>query len=293
METVFRQHATRLGATGGLLAVAVVLISPGTASAEPTESAAGTHTADNTADSPVVVGSCEATLRDSDGAPLTVDAGALLGQPGVLDVGLGKDSGSLLSLPVKEALGDLGISEAELLVSTAGELCDTGKVTVNELTGTLRQALPEGEPGEPDPGDPGEPTDPGDPAPVPEPAPAPAPEAPNNPTDELAADASPGATNFLQAGYVPGAGQAGFFTAPEQTVVPPAAAVPPAAPPEGAGPGNADTGRTQALATPDAAVTAAMSDHDTPGRLPVLLAVTALVVVTGALAHVWLRRGTA
>lgn len=35
-----------------------------------------------------------------------------------------------------------------------------------------------------------------------------------------------------------------------------------------------------------------MSDREAPGRLPVLLAVLALVLVTGALTRVWLRRET-
>lgn len=278
METASRQYAARLGATTGLLAAAVVLASPGTAIAEGT---------DDTADSPVVVGSCDATLRDADGTPLILDAGALLGQPGVLDIGLSQDSDTLLSLPVKQALADLGISKAELVISTAGEICDTGKATVNELAGTLLQALPGDEPAAP------EPTEPGDPPPSPSPSPEPAPEAPENGPGELAPETGPDTTNFLHTGYTPDLGQADLFSASEATIGPPAAAVPPQAPPEGAGPGNADAARTPALTTPDAGIQAAMADHETPGRLPVLLAVTALVVVTGALARVWLRRGTA
>lgn len=193
METAFRQHTARLGGTAGVLAAAALLISPGTAAA------------DDTDDAPVVVGSCATTLRDADGTPLTVDAGALLGGPGVLDIGLGKDSDALLSLPVQQTLDRLGVTEAELVVNTAGEICDTAKTTVNGLTASLRQALPAEQPTEPT-----EPTpeEPADPAPAPEPAPAPAPEPQQPPAGGSEPDLAPAPIGLLHAGYFPNAGQA-------------------------------------------------------------------------------------
>ncbi|EHR53854.1 hypothetical protein SacmaDRAFT_5740 [Saccharomonospora marina XMU15] len=281
METAFRQHTARLGGTAVVMAAAALLVSPGTAAADDTE------------DGPVVVGSCATALRDAEGTPLTFDAGALLGRPGVVDVGLGKDSDALLSLPLRQTLDRLGVTEAELVVSMAGEICETAKTTVNGLTASLRQALPAERPTEPTtpPAEPAEP--PTEPAPA-EPAdPAPAPEPPRAPAAGPEPDLAPAPIAFVHAGHFTDAGQTGPRSSVDSAALPPAAAVPPPAPPEGAGPGNAGgQERTPTLTTPDAEIRTAMSDRETPGRLPVLLAVLALVVVTGALTRVWLRRET-
>ncbi|MFF5985800.1 hypothetical protein [Prauserella flavalba] len=288
MGSGFQRHVVRLGTVGVTLTTSALLLLPGTASAEAEEGA-------------VVVGECDATLKGEDGKPLTVDLGAAVNQPGLLDLGLGSESGALLSLPVKEALDGLGVSDADLVVNPLGQVCDTTQTTVNALTAPVQDVLPNPAPGEPSPEDPEDPEQPGPGEPDPgEPAPGdPGQPAPGEPGGGDGGENGPGGATGSDGG-------SGTFTpSPGYTVpingfvplgpieVPPMPSIPPLAPPLAPG-AQPDGGNVPDVAnTRDSGTAHALPAPDSPERLPLLLAVVALVLVIAGLARSWLRRKAA
>lgn len=113
---------------------------------------------------PAVLGDCDATLAGADGEAITVDAGAVLDQAGTLDVGLGStaQSGSLITLPVEDAVELLGADDAGALTEVAADGCETVKLALNSTAISTQSLLPGGDepnqPGEntPEPGNPGD-----------------------------------------------------------------------------------------------------------------------------------------
>ncbi|MBK1784624.1 hypothetical protein [Prauserella cavernicola] len=284
MGSGFRRHVARLGTVGITLTTSALLLLPSTAFAE----------------GEVVVGECDATLKGEDGKPLTVDLGAAVNQPGLLDLGLGSDSGALLSLPVKEALDGLGLSSADVLVNPLGEVCDVTQDTVNTLAAPVQEVLPNPQeeapeaPEAPAPDDPapGEP-EPGEPEPE-QPAPG-NPDAPGAPGSD--GDSGPGGATGSDGG------DGAFLPSPGETVaiegfaplgpisIPPIAELPPMAPPIAPGAGQPDAGKVpDVTAMRDSGTVEALPAPDSPDRLPLLLAVVALVLVIAGLARTWLRR---
>ncbi|MEU3272239.1 hypothetical protein ABZ639_15460 [Saccharomonospora sp. NPDC006951] len=279
MGSGFRPHCKRFGTTGVLVAVSalsVQLLAPGVASAA----------------EPVVVGSCSQTLKGDDGKPLTLDIGSAFNAPNLLDVGLSGDSDALLSLPVKETLRGLGVSETGLVVDTAGRLCDTVADTVNRAAAPVQRAVPDPNPVVPAPPDIPSPEEP----PEEEPPPAPEEPAPGAPGEEPAPPPPPVPPSTLPVpserfeGIIP----IGDFSTLGPISVPPAVSIPPFTPPA-----VPDLDRPDADRTPDTVkngneaenpgTARALSVPDAPERLPMLLAVLALVLVVTALARRWVR----
>ncbi|ASR38768.1 hypothetical protein BAY61_31450 [Prauserella marina] len=280
MGSGFRPHGRRFGTAGVLVAVSalsVQLLAPGVASAA----------------EPVVVGSCSRTLNGDDGKPLTLDIGSAVNAPGLLDVGLGADSGALLSLPVKETLKGLGISETGPVVDTAGRLCDTVTDLANRAAAPVQRAIPEPNPVVPPRPEKPAPEEPPSEEPPPEPE-EPAPGAPGQepapPPPEVPPSTLPVPSERF-AGIVP----IGDFSTLGPISVPPAVSIPPFTPPA-----VPDLGGPDANRAPDTVkhgnnpgTARALSLPDAPDRLPMLLAVLALVLVVAALARTWVRRRSA
>lgn len=134
----------------------------------------------------VVANSCAATVEGQRGEPLTVDAGALLQEPGVVTVGLGTASDGtdgaaqpLATVPVSDTLNGLGVSRTPVLSDAAGSLCDGAKTTLNAVGDTVQTTLP---------GDDATET-PSEDAPPAEDTPPP--DSPNRPGQEPGTDSSP------------------------------------------------------------------------------------------------------
>lgn len=253
---------------GFVFATVAVVGMPGAASAEETH---GT-----------VSGDCAATLTgaaDHNGDPLTVDAGAPLGQDGLLDVGLGSaakgtgDAGAtLVSLPVADTIDQLGASDIPAVAATATDGCETVQRTVNTLGATTRRLLPAAVAADSGLGSP-------------EPAPSDA-DPDDAGTDD--ADNAPGVTD-AEEGFVTGTsedrGDVSLVTAAPVAAAPSASeplsflqvpAMPPApeAPDlnpdrDGPRPGDRHTGRIDALPASDQA----------NSKIPFILAVALLAVV--------------
>ncbi|MEU6644943.1 hypothetical protein ABZ863_20605 [Saccharomonospora sp. NPDC046836] len=267
MGTGAQRYIARLGVAGIALTATALLALPGTATA-----------------APVVAGSCDATLEGADGAPLTLDLGAALNAPGVLGVGLGSGSDAALSLPVKDLLDGLGVSRAEPVAATLGEVCATGQNAVNALTAPVQGVLPE----PPSPADPAppseEPESPGQPAPV-----APAPEDPA-PVTPGAGGTGVGSTALP----VPPAGTNGDVpiqsaTTGEDDAAAAVAAIQPVAPRVAPDLSQPDAARAPEVTARESGTAQALPTAGTPDRLPMLLAVAALVLVAAALVRTWIR----
>ncbi|WP_026455427.1 hypothetical protein, partial [Saccharomonospora iraqiensis] len=147
MENGSRHELTRdfrrLGTTGAALAV-LVLGWPGTAAAATGPVVSG----------PVVSGDCPATVSGEDGSPLTVDVGALLNADGTLALGLGTRSEAPVSLPVADAVSELGLDDLGVASDAVEDLCGTGQDTVNAVTEPVQEALPGHQPENPETEDP-------------------------------------------------------------------------------------------------------------------------------------------
>lgn len=234
---------------------------------------------------PVVDGSCDATVHGgTERKPLRVDAGALLNQPDVLDVGLGAESDALVALPVKETVDGLGVSEVEPVSEPVAGVCDGAQGMVNTLAAPVQNLVPGREDPAPPPPESGGPG-PGDPAPEPGPEPGgPGPDVPILPgggggpatpdIDDLLGDLDPLALGSP-------------FEALGPLTVPPAAEIPAAPAPERAPDlGQPDAGEQQRDQPGQAQAVPAANE---PDRLPLLLAVIALVLVVAALARTWMR----
>lgn len=122
---------------------------------------------------PTVAGSCDATLTSADGDPITVDAGAAAGEPGVLDIGLssaskgtgGADDPTVVNVPVEDALELVGAKDAPVVSEAAADGCDTVALTLNSTSATTQSILPgraTQQPGTQPGTDPSEPGDNGD-----------------------------------------------------------------------------------------------------------------------------------
>lgn len=128
------------------------------------------------ADTAAVAGDCAATLAAEEGTDLTVDPGALVRAPGVLDLGLGSTAAgaggtedpTVVSIPLADAAGALG---AEAVSDATEPVCDAVQDTAGEVQRTTQRALAVVAPAErPDPrphpaGDTDAPGDPAPPAP--------------------------------------------------------------------------------------------------------------------------------
>ncbi|RZQ65063.1 hypothetical protein [Amycolatopsis suaedae] len=261
-----------IGRAGGIAIatlVAAALALPGTASAD-----VGVD--------PMIVDSCDATLKGKNGKPLTIDLGAPVDAPGLLTVGLGSkskgtngNSKPLLSLPVKEALDGLGISKNRLVADTAGRLCDTTKSAGNEVSGLTQSVLPTDDivdtkpPAQERPEPPNKPNDP-----KPQPTP------PSN---------GPGGIN-------PGGGSGGgSAVSPIQSNLQPlgplGAVIGPVLPPGAAPPMAPDLGGAPPQVLAENSGTAeSLPASSPPERLPLLLAVLALAIVAALLARAWRKK---
>lgn len=152
------------GLAGFVLAVMAAVAVPGVANAEdslintplidlrldgPAEAAStDAERADAKAETlPTVTGDCDATLAGADGAPITVDAGAPLGQVGDLDLGLssasqgtgGAGDAPALTIPVSDALESVGADDVPVVSDAAAQGCDVVRVALNS-TGRATQA---------------------------------------------------------------------------------------------------------------------------------------------------------
>ncbi|AXB46304.1 hypothetical protein [Amycolatopsis albispora] len=271
------RNVNRIGAVGFMVAVSAALTLPGTANA-----AEGVD--------PVIVGECDATLKGENGKPLTVDLGAAANAPGLLDLGLSSKSPGgngkakpLLSLPVKEALDGLGISKTGLVVDTAGTICDTAQTTTNAVGATTQGLLG---------GDGAEQPPPDDNNPGPKPPPAPNP--PEEDDDDPAEDA-PIQTNPGTGGGSANSGVDSSFLPLGQALIGPAAMIGPVLPPGVAPPAAPNLGEQlppQVLAE-NSGTAEALPGATPPQRVPLLIAVLAVVVVAALLARTWLRRRAA
>ncbi|WP_216212118.1 hypothetical protein [Amycolatopsis aidingensis] len=259
----------RIGTAGALAAVIAALTCTGTAQAEPDTGTAAR----------VVDGDCAATLRQAAGDPLTVDPGAVLDRPGRLTLGLGstaKGTGEqrrpTLSLPVADLMGALGTARVPVVTEAGTVVCHTAQDTVNGLVAALH-GRPPGE-------------DPPAPPPAPQPPPpddrAPAPPDGSGEHDQ----AAPGGTGTAAgAGIGSGLGEP---LPPRNGLAGPGAIIPPVNPrpapeagpvPQGPAVDRGDSGTAQAL-----------PESTPPERLPLLLAVLALAVVSTLLMRSWMRR---
>ena len=269
------RNANRIGAVGFMVAMSAALTLPGTANA-----AEGVD--------PVIVGECDATLKGANGKPLTVDLGAAANAPGLLDLGLsskspggnGKDK-PLLSLPVKEALDGLGISKTGLVVDTAGTICDTAQTTANTVGETTQTLLGADET------EPGTPPDDGGPDPQPEPP------TEDEPPAEGPVETTPGGGDAT--GGDASSGIDSSFLPLGQALIGPAAMIGPVIPPGVTPPAAPNLGEQlppQVLAE-NSGTAEALPGATPPQRVPLLIAVLAVVVVAALLARTWLRRRAA
>ncbi|WP_026360544.1 hypothetical protein [Amycolatopsis nigrescens] len=250
---------------------------------------------------PALHGDCAATLHDKDGKPLTLDAGALLGQPGQLDVGLGSESAGggedgkpLLSLPVSDTVDALGVNKVPVVNDATTGVCEVAKPTVNGLSDGLQNLTPDDnqpappgdEPKPPTPPTPTPPPDNGTPIPPGENPPG---EIPPGGDDSLGpvVGGTDGSVEPIIASFpFPGAAIAPLPPLPPAVVAP--GVVPPAVAPGVGVPEQPptviaqDSGSAEALPAP-------MNAQD---RLPLLLAVLALAIVAAALVRSWMRGRT-
>lgn len=98
---------------------------------------------------PTAAGSCAATMATADTDDLTVDAGAPLGTPGVLDIGLGSsaqgtggaDDQTLVSLPVGDTVDALGVAEVSAVAEPLTEGCESVKATLNSVGEQAQKVL--------------------------------------------------------------------------------------------------------------------------------------------------------
>lgn len=282
MENGSRHELTRdfrrLGTTGAALAV-LVLGWPGTAAAVTGPVVSG----------PVVSGDCPATVSGEDGAPLTVDGGALLNADGTLAVGLGSRSEAPLALPVADAVSELGLDDLGVASDAVEDLCGTGQATVNAVTEPVQEALPGHQPENPGTDDP--PPDESDEDRANSPGGTNPPTDDENPAggtgDRDGADDGGATTGTPQGAgalvLADGWGGATEWDMPEppdapgtgrDVAVPPPAAVPP----DDAGQGHA-TDRASAA-----------DEADALDRLPLLVAVAAVAFVGTTLVQTWVRR---
>lgn len=270
------KNVNRIGAVGFMVAMSAALTLPGTANA-----AEGVD--------PVIVGECDATLKGENGKPLTLDLGAAANAPGLLDLGLSSKSPGgngkakpLLSLPVKEALDGLGISKTGLVVDTAGTICDTAQTTANTV-GEATQGLLGGDATEP-PDD----NNPGPKPPTPEP-----PTEDNPPSDDAPVETDPGGGDGT--GGDASSGIDSSFLPLGQALIGPAAMIGPVIPPGVTPPAAPNLGEQlppQVLAE-NSGTAEALPGATPPQRVPLLIAVLAVVVVAALLARTWLRRRAA
>ncbi|WP_158879573.1 hypothetical protein [Amycolatopsis anabasis] len=268
--------ARRVSTLGFAVAASAALVLPGTASAAP-------------GPDPLLHGDCHATLKDKDGRPVTVDVGALVDKPGLLDLGLGsestgagKDGKPLLSLPVSDLVHGLGLSNVPVVNEAATVVCDTAKTAGNGVAGALESALP-GDDNEPAPPD----HKPGPGKPIP---PTPGKPTPPNPGKPGGDQVSPVVSNpfnpdvFAPVSAFPRVGTAISATLPLTApgIIPPVA---PGLSPETPPPPN--------VVAQNSGTAEALPAANPPARLPLLLAVLALALVAAALVRSWMRRKAA
>ncbi|TQJ03802.1 hypothetical protein [Amycolatopsis cihanbeyliensis] len=273
-----RASIRRIGTAGALAALTAAFACTGTAQAE----RGGEDTAAR-----VVDGDCAATLHRGAGDPLTVDAGAVLDRPGVLTFGLGsaaKGTGEqarpTLSLPVADLVDGLGGHRVPVLNEAGTVVCRTAQDTTNGLVAALH--------GTPSPGDepPGrQPSPPGgDPAP------------PDDPGDDQRGQdrnrpGGPGSAGGT--GIGPGIGPAsGDPRTPSNGLAGPGAIIPPVDPQPAPGarvPEADPVPQPPAVDRGDSGTARALPESTPPERLPLLLAVLALAVVTTLLMRSWTR----
>lgn len=246
----------------------------------------------------VIQGECDATLTGDDGEPLIVDPGAALGAEGL--AGIGTSSGSeptLVSLPLTEALAGLNLGEDGLVVDSLGQVCDTAQGTVNTLGATTNQAV-DGltdaiTPDEPAPEEPGEPEQPGDPQPDPQPEPAPNPERPApGDGDQNGGDASPAP----DAPALPPADQDVPAEPLSPVAMPPAADITVPKAPVGPGMDVPDGGSRpgeQENTTRKSGTARALPQAAETDRTPLVLSVSALLLVVAGLSRAWIARKNA
>lgn len=116
-------------------------------------------------------GNCAATVATADTDDLTVDAGAPLGTPGVVDIGLGSSSEgtggavdeTLVSLPVGDTVDALGVADVSAVSEPLTEGCESVKTTLNSVGEQAQKLLRVSKPAavEPAPSD-DEPSSPSD-----------------------------------------------------------------------------------------------------------------------------------
>lgn len=244
---------------------------------------------------PVIAGDCDATVAAEDGEALTVDAGAVVGREGVVDIGLGSTSAGtggedgekaepLVAVPVADVVEvadgavldtvEKTVSDTDEPVSdTAVAGCETVTKTVNQVGETAQRAVsvqalsagPLAPKPEPEP----------EPEPAPEPEPEPEPVEANEDAeaaDQLAVEAQP---------------VLGPVVAPQATpLVLPPLEVPdlstkrqPSGPDmtEGREPAEKNSGRAHALPKSDERAT----------RVPFVVAVIALAAVAAVMVRRW------
>lgn len=285
------------GLAGFVLAVMAAVAVPGVANAEDSlintplidlrldGTATDAERADAKAETlPTVTGDCDATLAGADGAPITVDAGAPLGQAGDLDLGLssasqgtgGAGDTPALTIPVSDALESVGADDVPVVSDTAAQGCDVVRVALNS-TGRATQAalLTGGSAGEHPGTDPEEPSE--DPA--------------EPPAGESPGDSPQSSDGFTQEPSVPG-----FSTIGNALPVTPAlpdlqlGGIPsmrelPSAPKLGHDARAArDAQRNSGLAV------SLPASKSSSNRLPYTLAVVALAVVAAAFIRRWVIR---
>lgn len=245
----------------------------------------------------VVDGECDSTLKGDGGEPLTVDVGAAVGAEGLAGIGTGSEAeDTLVSLPLKETLANLGVSETGLVVDSLGQVCDTTQRTVNTLGATthgLTEGVTDGlTPEEPAPEEPGDPEQPGDPQP--EPQPEPEPERPGSDPGEDAggADVPPAP----DAPALPPADQ-GVLAQPLSPVeLPPSADITVPKAPVGPGmdvPNRGSEPGAQENTTRKSGTARALPQASETDRLPLALSVGALLLVVAGLSRAWVARKNA
>lgn len=293
MGSALKQHGKRVGATGVVLAttVAATFAFP--------SAAAGVE------EVRLIKGECEHTLKDASGQPLTVNLGLLgnisTGAVGSLLGGLGIDQDNVVvdSLgqicdtavqPVKSATNNVSTNVAGFVEdpvgSTAGAIEDPAG-TVNDITDDVLPGDSGGGPGDGD----GSGEDPGGNTPPPGGGDGSGDAAPGAGSGDDTIGGGGGALPPVQAGQ-PVSVAAVAPLAP--ITVPPAAAIPQVAPPQAPdlGQPQPDSGRAPVV-TEESGRAQALPPAEAPNRLPMLLAVIALVLVIAGLARSWLRRKAA
>lgn len=103
------------------------------------------------ADEPVISGDCDATIAAEEGEALTVDAGAVVGREGVLDIGLGStasgtgDEGDepVVAVPAADVVEVLepAADETPAVSDAVVADCETVTKSVNHVGDTARRAL--------------------------------------------------------------------------------------------------------------------------------------------------------